>query len=291
VQSAQTLSAQQGKDISLILASPFIPASDACGTVAALCLGVTRFTKGDRVIPVFTQGWIGGVPTPDMRENRRLGVSLDGVLREFIAVRAEDAVHAPANLSDVEVATLPIAAVTAWATLREGGVKTGDGVLAMGTGGVAIFTLQFAKLAGAQVVVISSSDDKLARVRKLGADATISYRTNPDWAPLVRQATNGRGVNISRCGCRSAEFLSNVICITRTQAGGEYGRPVPLPTLPRLAARFPKGAAGAPFPHFGHAQSIRESPRDSKSPSRPCRTRSRATRPGGGGAVRHGRQL
>jgi Zinc-binding dehydrogenase len=175
---------------------------------------------------------------------------LDGVLREFIAVRAEDAVHAPANLSDVEVATLPIAAVTAWATLREGGVKTGDGVLAMGTGGVAIFTLQFAKLAGAQVVVISSSDDKLARVRKLGADATISYRTNPDWAPLVRQATNGRGVNISRCGCRSAEFLSNVICITRTQAGGEYGRPVPLPTLPRLAARFPKGRRRGPLSAF-----------------------------------------
>ena len=175
---------------------PFIPASDACGIVVALGFGVTRFAKGDRVIPVFTQGWIGGLPTPDMRENRRLGVPLDGVLREFIAVPAEDAVHAPANLSDVEAATLPIAAVTAWATLREGGVKTGDWVLAMGTGGVAIFTLQFAKLAGAQVVVISSSNEKLERVHKVGADATINYRTNPDWAPLVRQVTSGRGVDI-----------------------------------------------------------------------------------------------
>lgn len=175
---------------------PFIPGSDCCGVVAALGPGGTRFAPGDRVIPVYTQGWIDGLPTPDMRQNRTLGVPLDGVLCEFIVVSAEDAVRAPSNLSDVEAATLPIAALTAWTTLREGSVKSGDWVLAMGTGGVALFALQFAKLAGAQVVIISSSDEKLARARELGADAAINYRSNPDWAPLVREATDGRGADI-----------------------------------------------------------------------------------------------
>jgi len=174
----------------------FIPASDACGTVVALGPDVTRFVVGDRIIPVFTQGWISGLPTPEMRNGRQLGLPLDGVLREYITILAEDAVHAPLTLTDIEAATLPIAALTAWTTLQEGRVKSGAWVLAMGTGGVALFALQFAKLAGAQVAVISSNDEKLARVRELGADATINYRQNPDWAPLVRKATGGRGVDI-----------------------------------------------------------------------------------------------
>jgi NADPH:quinone reductase-like Zn-dependent oxidoreductase len=174
----------------------YVPASDGCGTVAALGAGVTRFRIGDRVVPVYTQGWVDGRPTPEMRATRTIGFPLDGVLREYIAVPAEDAVHAPASLTDIEAATLPIAGLTAWTTLQAGGVKPGDWVLAMGTGGVAIFALQLAKLAGAQVAVISSSDDKLARARALGADAIVNYRTTPDWAPAVRQATGSRGVDI-----------------------------------------------------------------------------------------------
>jgi NADPH:quinone reductase-like Zn-dependent oxidoreductase len=179
-----------------IFKGPYIPASDACGTITAIGAGVTRFAVGDRVIPVYTQGWTGGRPTPDMRENRTLGVPLDGVLCEFIAVPAEDAVAAPATLTDVEAATLPIAALTAWTTLREAGVKPGDWVLAMGTGGVALFALQFAKLAGAQVAIISSSNEKLALARTLGADATVNYRTHQDWPARIRQATAGRGADI-----------------------------------------------------------------------------------------------
>jgi NADPH:quinone reductase-like Zn-dependent oxidoreductase len=174
----------------------FIPASDGAGTVVAVGDGVTRFKPGDRVIPVYTQGWVGGLPTPDMRGNRTLGVPLDGVLRDFMAVPAEDAVMTPSNLSDAEAATLPIAGLTAWTTLREGRVKPGDWVLVMGTGGVAIFALQFAKLAGARVVVISSSDGKLEKVRQLGADATVIYRKEVDWVSSVRKATGGQGVNI-----------------------------------------------------------------------------------------------
>jgi len=105
-------------------------------------------------------------------------------------------VSAPSHLSDGEAATLPIAALTAWSTLQEGGIKPGDTVLVQGTGGVALFALQFAKLAGARVIAISSSDEKLARVKQLGADIGINYRTTPDWSIPVREATQGKGVDI-----------------------------------------------------------------------------------------------
>lgn len=175
---------------------PYVPASDCCGEVVALGEGVTRFRIGDRAIPLYTQGWHDGSPTLEMRTQRTLGAPLAGVLQEFISVPAEDAVAAPADLSDREAATLPIAALTAWSTLQEGGIKAGDTVLVQGTGGVALFALQFAKMFGARVIVISSSDEKLDRAKKLGADAGINYRTTPDWAAPVKQASGGRGVDI-----------------------------------------------------------------------------------------------
>ena len=178
------------------LALPYVPASDACGEVVAVGEEVSRFRVGDRVTPLYTQGWHDGRPTPQQRTGGTLGAPLSGVLQEYIVVPAEDAVAVPGHLSDAEAATLPIAAVTAWSTLQEGGVKTGDWVLVQGTGGVALFALQFAKLAGARVVVLSSSDEKLARARGLGADVGINYRAVPDWAPAVREATGGRGVDI-----------------------------------------------------------------------------------------------
>lgn len=180
----------------LRLERPFIPASDACGVVVALGSEVSRFGEGDRVIPIYTQGWISGQPTPEMRAGRTLGFPLDGVLREYIAVPAEDAVHVPAHLTDLQAAALPIAGLTAWTTLDQGRLQPGHWVLAMGTGGVAIFALQFAKLAGARIAVISSSDEKLGRARSLGADATVNYRSNPEWMPLVRRVTAGRGADI-----------------------------------------------------------------------------------------------
>lgn len=175
---------------------PYVPASDGCGEVVAVGDEVSRFKVGDRVIPVYTQGWHAGNPTPEQRTRRTLGAPLSGVLQEYVCVPAEDAVAAPANLDDREAATLPIAALTAWSTLQEGGVKPGDVVLVQGTGGVAIFALQFAKLAGARVIALSSSDAKLERARALGADATVNYRSTPDWEIPVREATGGRGVDI-----------------------------------------------------------------------------------------------
>jgi NADPH:quinone reductase-like Zn-dependent oxidoreductase len=175
---------------------PYVPASDGCGEVTLVGEGVTRFRVGDRVIPTYTQGWIDGLPTLEMRTQRTLGAPLTGLLQDYVVVPSEDAVAAPEHLTDAEAATLPIAALTAWSTLQEGRVKPGDWVLVEGTGGVAIFALQFAKLAGARVIALSSSDEKLARVRELGAEATINYRTTPEWAGPVREATGGRGLDI-----------------------------------------------------------------------------------------------
>ena len=178
------------------LALPYVPASDACGEVVEVGEEVTRFKAGDRVSPIYTQGWHDGLPTLELRTKRTLGAPLSGVLQEYIAVPAEDAVSVPAHLSDGEAATLPIAALTAWSTLQEGGVKPGDTVLVQGTGGVSLFALQFAKLAGARVIALSSSDEKLARAKQLGADVGINYRTTPDWNVPVREATQGKGVDI-----------------------------------------------------------------------------------------------
>ena len=175
---------------------PYVPASDCCGEVVEVGEDVTRFREGDRVVPVYTQGWHDGKPTPQQRTTRTLGAPLSGVLQEYVAVPEEEAVAAPANLSDAEAATLPIAALTAWTTLQEGGIKSGDVVLVQGTGGVALFALQFAKLAGARVIVLSSSDEKLARARKMGADVGINYRGTPDWEEAVKDATGGRGADI-----------------------------------------------------------------------------------------------
>ena len=175
---------------------PYVPASDACGEVVEVGEDVTRFKVGERVVPIYTQGWHDGMPTLELRTKRTLGAPLAGVLQEFVAVPAEDAVSAPEHLTDAEAATLPIAAVTAWSTLAEGGIKSGDTVLVQGTGGVALFALQFAKLTGARVIIISSSDEKLTRARDLGADVSINYRTVSDWHVAVKEATKGRGVDI-----------------------------------------------------------------------------------------------
>ncbi len=175
---------------------PLVPASDACGTVVALGEGVTQWQLGDRVTPIYTQGWHDGKPTPQQRARQTLGAPLSGVLQQYIAIPAADAVAPPASLSDIEAATLPIAALTAWSALQEGQVKPGDTVLLQGTGGVSLFALQFAKAAGARVVITSSSDEKLERVKALGADVSINYRKHPDWENKVKDATGGRGVDI-----------------------------------------------------------------------------------------------
>jgi len=175
---------------------PLIPLSDGVGEVVAIGEGVRRAKAGDRVAGIFAQGWLSGPPTRDLVQGTTLGGPLDGMLAELVVLDEDGVVHVPAHLSDEEAACLPCAAVTAWSALvRHGNVKAGDTVLVLGTGGVSIFALQFAKLLGAQVVVTSSSDEKLARAKSLGADYTINYRENPKWSNAVRDVTGGQGAD------------------------------------------------------------------------------------------------
>jgi NADPH:quinone reductase-like Zn-dependent oxidoreductase len=172
---------------------PLVPLSDGVGEVVAVGAGVTRVKVGDRVAGIFSQAWLGGRPTRSQMVT--LGGPLDGMLAEYVVLSEQGVVKVPAHLTDQQAATLPCAAVTAWSALiTHGGLKAGDTVLVQGTGGVSIFALQFAKLSGARVIVTSSSDEKLARARQLGADETINYRTTPDWDKRVRELTNGQGV-------------------------------------------------------------------------------------------------
>ena len=175
---------------------PYVPCSDCAGEVVEVGLGVKRFASGDRVVPVYTQGWYDGRPTLAQRTTQTLGAPLSGVLQEYIVIPEDEAVHSPKSLSDQEASTLPIAALTAWNTLQQGGIKAGDTVLLQGTGGVSIFALQFAKIFGAKVIITSSSDEKLKRAQALGADFCINYEQNPEWEKVVREMTDGRGVDI-----------------------------------------------------------------------------------------------
>ncbi|HWO00252.1 MAG TPA: NAD(P)-dependent alcohol dehydrogenase [Blastocatellia bacterium] len=177
------------------LALPLIPVSDGAGEVVEIGEGVTRVKVGDRVAANFAQKWFGGEPAR-AKLGASLGGPLDGMLAEYRALNEEGLVHIPAHLSDEEAATLPCAGVTAWNSLMKmGGLTAGETVLVQGTGGVSIFALQFAKLAGAQVIVTSSSDEKLARAKKLGADFGINYKTNPDWDKRAKELTGGLGVD------------------------------------------------------------------------------------------------
>jgi len=176
---------------------PRIPNSDAAGEVVAAGSAVTRFKPGDRVAGCFFQRWSdGGIDAAAMAS--ALGGALDGVFAEQVLLREDGAVAIPGHLSFEEAATLPCAALTAWnCLLEQGGLKPGMTVLLLGTGGASIFGLQLAKMAGARVIITSSSDAKLERARGLGADETINYRATPEWQARVVELTGGRGVDVT----------------------------------------------------------------------------------------------
>jgi NADPH:quinone reductase-like Zn-dependent oxidoreductase len=177
-----------------VLKRDTVPLSDGAGEVVAVGRNVTRFKTGDRVIGTFFQVWIDGVP--DRSSFTALGSPADGMLTELIALDQQGLVRCPEHLSYEEAAALPCAGVTAWNALNVSGtVRAGQTVLALGTGGVSIFALQFARMSGARVIVTSASDEKLARAMKLGAAATINYTKTPEWHEEVLKLTEGRGVD------------------------------------------------------------------------------------------------
>jgi NADPH:quinone reductase-like Zn-dependent oxidoreductase len=172
-----------------------IPMSDGAGVVEAVGPGVDEFAVGDHVVSTFFPTWLAGEP-PVADFSTTPGDGIDGFAREVIVAPATGFTKAPNGYTHAEAATLTTAGLTAWrALVVEGGLKAGNTVLVLGTGGVSVFALQIAKAMGATVIATSSSDDKLARVQALGADHLVNYRTQPEWGAAVRELTGGRGVD------------------------------------------------------------------------------------------------
>lgn len=173
-----------------------IPLSDGAGEVSEVGPGVTRWKVGDRVAPIFVQRWIGGELLPEYMPSA-LGGPSDGVLAEYIVLSEEGLVRIPAHMSFEQAATLPCAAVTAWnAALVQGRLKPGQTIVTLGTGGVSLFAIQIALLAGARVIATTGSDDKIEPLRNLGAHEVINYRSTPEWGARVRELTDGRGADV-----------------------------------------------------------------------------------------------
>ncbi|MBI5609307.1 MAG: NAD(P)-dependent alcohol dehydrogenase [Deltaproteobacteria bacterium] len=174
---------------------PLVPLSDGAGEVVAVGSAVDRVRVGDRVVGLFSQKWFGGEPT---REQLRatLGGPLDGSLQELWVLHQDGVAKFPEHMSFREAATLPCAALTAWTALVDHGhVQPGETVLLQGTGGVSVFALQIAKLAGARCIVTSSSPQKRERAEQLGAWQTVDYREDPNWHKTALALTGGRGVD------------------------------------------------------------------------------------------------
>ena len=172
-----------------------IPMSDGAGMVDAVGEGVTEFKVGDAVVSLFFPEWADGAP-PRAAFTRVPGDGIDGYARQAVTVPAHWFTRVPQGYSHAEAATLTCAGLTAWRALfADDAVKPGDTVLVQGTGGVSIFALQFAKAAGAAVIATSSSDEKLERLKALGADHLINYREEPAWGAKSLALTGGRGVD------------------------------------------------------------------------------------------------
>lgn len=174
---------------------PRIPMADGAGEVIAVGEGVDEFAVGDSVVSTFFPDWLDGTPQVEGFATVP-GDGIDGYAREVVTARVSAFSRAPQGWSHAEAATLTTAGLTAWrALMADGALKPGDSVLVQGTGGVSIFALQFAKLAGATVIATSSSDAKLERLKALGADHVINYRTDPAWGETARRLSGGRGVD------------------------------------------------------------------------------------------------
>jgi NADPH:quinone reductase-like Zn-dependent oxidoreductase len=178
------------------MALPRIPCSDGAGEIFEVGEGVTDFKPGDCVAGIFMQRWLDGPPSA-AKQKAALGGDVDGMLAEYVVLNATGVVRLPEHLSYEEGATLPCAGVTAWnAVVTAAHTRPGDTVVIQGTGGVSIFALQFAKMLGARVLGTSSSAEKLDRATKLGLDAGVNYKENPNWAEWVLTETDGEGADL-----------------------------------------------------------------------------------------------
>jgi NADPH:quinone reductase-like Zn-dependent oxidoreductase len=205
-----------------------IPVSDGVGEVVAVSENVSQWKLGDLVAGIFLPKWLDGDLTAEKYVLPLGGAMADGVLAEYVAFDQNSVVKIPNNLTPIEAATLPAAAVTAWhAVSRRSRVQSGESVLIQGTGGVSLFAAQFVHALGGQIIITSSSDEKLEKARELGASATINYKKFPDWDKQVLELTDGKGFdhvievvggeNLNRS--LNAVRLSGTICFIGLIAG------------------------------------------------------------------------
>jgi len=174
---------------------PRIPMADGAGVVTEVGSDVTEFKVGDHVVSTFFPTWLSGEPNVEGFATTP-GDGVDGYARALVTTNVNAFTHAPKGWSHTESSTLTTAALTAWRALMcDDTLKPGNTVLIQGTGGVSIFALQFAKMAGATVIATSSSDAKLAKLKALGADHIINYKKELAWGNLAREITNGTGVD------------------------------------------------------------------------------------------------
>ena len=194
--NARDLSIMRGLQFGKTVAPTRIPLSDNAGDVLAIGAGVTHVKPGDRVTMTHYWRWLDGAWDVSMRDED-FAQTLDGFLVEQAVVPAAPLIRLPDSISYEEAATLQSAGLTAWnAVVENGAVKPGQTLVTTGTGGVSVFAMQWAKMKGARVIVTSSSDDKIARMKALGADEGINYRTMPEWSKAVMDLTGGRGADI-----------------------------------------------------------------------------------------------
>jgi len=215
---------------------PLVPLSDGAGEVVEVGADVTRFKPGERVVASFFQNWLAGLPQTSIFRSA-LGGAMDGMLTEYIALSEDGLVRIPDHMSFEEAATLPCAAVTSWnALVSMGRLTAGQTVLVLGTGGVSIFALQFARMHGARVIATSSSDAKLAHLKELGATGVINYKTTPEWDAQVLEMTGGEGgdhvIEVGGAGTLTKSIravkLGGRISLIGLLAGGGQIDPMPM---------------------------------------------------------------
>lgn len=222
---------------------PRIPCSDGAGEVVEAGPGVTMWKPGDRVAGIFMQNWLDGPLTAE-RARGALGGDIDGMLSERVVLHETGLVSVPDHLSFQEASTLPCAAVTAWNALAAGEVTPGDTVLIQGTGGVSIFALQFARLRGARVIGVSSSEEKLKRAAALGLDAGFNYRDDSEWDRWVMDETAGEGVDLvvevggSGTLPRSLKAIRTGGTVAQVGVLAGAAEPVAIPLILRKMARI-----------------------------------------------------
>ena len=171
-----------------------VPLSDAAGEILEVGKDVSKWTVGDKVMSMCFPNWVSGPPKYNLLSF--IGDNQDGYATELISIPESAITKIPSNLNFKEAATLPCAGLTAWrALVDEGRLKSGETVLVQGTGGVSVFALQLAKTFGATVIATSSSEEKLEKLKSLGADHLINYKAHPEWGKEVLKITNNEGVD------------------------------------------------------------------------------------------------